>query len=141
MAVPECEREEGRFTLPMRAEYLVRYTLEITANEKVFLPEYRKAVTDDIIDSAKSIYLLIREANDTSIRVGTIFHKSDLIERNKIQRKALRTAQRLLYLIDLAHRVFHLSSKRVKYWGGLTLEIRNRIQGWIASDIERYSPK
>lgn len=141
MSVPEGEREDGKFTLPMRAEYLARYTLEITSNENVFLPQYRKRVTDDIVETAKNIYLGIREANDTTVRVGTMFHRSDLIERNKIQRKALKDARRLLYLIDLAHRIFHLSSKRVKYWGGLTKEVRNRIQGWIDDDLNRYMPE
>lgn len=33
MSVPAGEREEGKFTLPIKAEYLARYTLTITANE------------------------------------------------------------------------------------------------------------
>ena len=40
--------------------------------------------------------------------------------------------------MDLAHRIFHLSSKRVKYWGTLTIEVRNRIQGWMDRDAQRY---
>lgn len=140
MSVPAGEREEGRFTLPMKAEELANYTIRITANEKVFLPEYRKQVTDDIVETAKNIYLNIREANDTSVRVGTIFHRKDLMDRNALQRKALRDSRRLLYLIDLAHRIFHLSSKRVAYWGTMVKNVRNRIQGWMDDDLNRYAP-
>ena len=140
MSVPAGEREEGRFTLPMKAEELANYTIRITANEKVFLPEYRKQVTDDIVETAKNIYLNIREANDTSVRVGTIFHRKDLMDRNALQRKALRDSRRLLYLIDLAHRIFHLSSKRVAYWGMMVKNVRNRIQGWMDDDLNRYAP-
>lgn len=50
MSVPVGEREEGKFSLLIKAESLARYTIEITANEKVFLPEYRKQVTDDIVE-------------------------------------------------------------------------------------------
>lgn len=140
MSVPVGERDEGKFTLAVKAEYLARYTIEITANENVFLPEYRRAVTDDIISTAKNIYLGIREANDVTVRVGTVFHLEDFRERNRLQRKALRDCKRLLYLIDLAHRVFHLSTKRVKYWSQIVKNIKDRVHGWIDDDMNRFMP-
>ena len=140
MSVPVGERDEGRFTLETKAEYLARYTIEITANENVFLPEYRKAVTDDIITTAKNIYLGIREANDVTVRVGTVFHLEDFRERNRLQREALRNCKRLLYLIDLAHRIFHLSTKRVKFWGKIVKNVKDRVHGWIDDDMNRYMP-
>ena len=139
MSVPEGEREDGKFTLPIKAEFLARYTIQITANESVFLPEYRKAITDDIIESAKNCYLSIRDANDVTVRVGTVYQRADWRDRNKHQKEALRNARRLIYLIDIAHRLFHLSSKRVRYWGNMTREVRNRIQGWIIDDTARYA--
>ena len=140
MSVPVGERDEGKFTLAVKAEYLARYTIEITANENVFLPEYRRAVTDDIISTAKNIYLEIREANDVTVRVGTVFHLEDFRERNRLQRKALRDCKRLLYLIDLAHRVFHLSTKRVKYWSQIVKNVKDRVHGWIDDDMKRFMP-
>lgn len=139
MSVPEGEREDGKFTLPIKAEYLARYTIEITANENVFLPKYREAITNDIINSAKNCYLAIRDANDVTVRIGTVYQRSDWRDRNKLQKEALRNARRLIYLIDIAHRLFHLSSKRVRYWGNMTREVRNRIQGWIIDDTARYA--
>ena len=141
MSVPVGERDETKFTLPLRAERLASYTLQITANEKVVLPEHRKGLTDDIVETAKNIYLGIREANDVTVRVDTIYQMGDFRDRNRIQQQALRNTKRLMYLIDLAHRDFHLSSKRVKYWGSMVREIRKRIEGWIADDQERYMPK
>ena len=139
MSVPEGEREDGKFTLPIKAEYLARYTIEITANENVFLPKYREAITNDIINSAKNCYLAIRDANDVTVRIGTVYQRSDWRDRNKLQKEALRNARSLIYLIDIAHRLFHLSSKRVRYWGNMTREVRNRIQGWIIDDTARYA--
>ena len=141
MSVTVDQREEGRFSLAVKAEYLASYTMEITSNEKVFLPEYRRQLTDDIIETAKNIYLSIREANDVNVRMGTMFHVQDFTDRNKLQREALRNCKRLLYLIDLAHRRFHLSSKRVKYWGRLVKSIKDRIYGWIEDDANRYMPR
>lgn len=127
--------------MAVKAEYLASYTLEITANENVFLPKYRKELTDDIVETAKNIYLDIREANDVNVRVGTVFHMQDYTDRNRLQREALRNCKRLLYLIDLAHRRFHLSSKRVKYWGKLVKNVKDRVYGWIDEDTKRYMPR
>lgn len=140
MSVPVGEREEGKFSLAVKAEYLARYTIEITANENVFLPEYRRQVTDDIISTAKNIYLGIREANDVTVRMGTPFQMKDYRDRNNLQREALRNCKRLLYLIDLAHRIFHLSSKRVKYWSQIVKNVKDRIHGWIDDDTNRFMP-
>lgn len=141
MAVPSCERKEGRFSLAIEAERLARYTIQITANEKVFVPEYRRAITDDIVTSAKNIYLSIMEANDVKVRMDTPHQMADWLLRRRHQQEALRNAKRLLRLMDLAHRLFHLSSKRVKYWGEMVCGVKNRIQGWMESDKERYTPK
>lgn len=138
MSVTVDQREEGKFSLAVKAEFLASYTLEITANENVFVPEYRRGLTDDIVETAKNIYLGIREANDVTVRMGTRFQLKDYTDRNELQREALRNCKRLLYLIDLAHRRFHLSSKRVKYWGKLVKNVKDRIHGWIDDDTERF---
>lgn len=141
MSVTVDQREEGKFSLAVKAEFLASYTLEITANENVFVPEYRRGLMDDIIETAKNIYLGIREANDVTVRMGTRFQLKDYTDRNELQREALRNCKRLLYLIDLAHRRFHLSSKRVKYWGKLVKNVKDRIHGWIDDDTERFMPR
>lgn len=141
MSVAVDQREEGKFSLAVKAEFLASYTLEITANENVFVPEYRRGLTDDIVETAKNIYLGIREANDVTVRMGTRFQLKDYTDRNELQREALRNCKRLLYLIDLAHRRFHLSSKRVKYWGKLVKNVKDRIHGWIDDDTERFMPR
>ena len=55
--VNEGDRQESvKFGLLTRAQTLVKYTLQITANEKVFKPEYQRALTDDI-NNAAIVYL------------------------------------------------------------------------------------
>lgn len=133
MSVPEGQRTEGKFALLIKAEELARYTLVITANENIFLPAYQRALTDDIITQAKNAYLLISDAND--IRVTT---EEDLRERAALQTEAIQCLRRLLRLIDLAYRIFHLTGKRVKYWGSMVIDVRNRTQAWMRSDAYRY---
>lgn len=139
MSVPEGKREEGKFHLEVKARELAVYTMRITANENVFLPSYQRSLTDDIISQAKESYLLIRKANDIKVRIGTEFQLSDWHKRERIQKEVVERLNRLLRLMDLAHSVFHLSSKRVKYWGKITIEVRNGTSSWMKSDTERYS--
>ncbi len=138
MSVPQGQRGENKFTLLLKAEELCRYTMIITSNEKVFLPAYQRALTDDIITQAKNAYLLIREAND--IRVPEEFPEREQAarDRERDQQLAIRSLRRLLYLIDLAYRIFHLSGKRVKFWSKMVIEVRNRTNSWMKDDHRRY---
>lgn len=69
MSVPVGERRESRLEVFVQALDLVTYTLRITKNEKIFLPEYQRQVTDDIIETAKNIYIDAWDANN--VRVTT----------------------------------------------------------------------
>lgn len=139
MSVPEGARGEGKFSLEIKAEELASYTMRITANEKVFLPEYQRALTDDIITQAKNAYLFIKEANGIRVDKNSDSYARNKRERRRLQEEAIKCLRRLLPLIDLARRVFHLNLKRVKYWGGMVINIRDRTRNWMESDVRRFS--
>lgn len=139
MSVPEGARGDGKFSLEIRAEELARYTMQITANEKVFLPEYQRALTDDIITQAKNAFLFIKEANGIRVDKNSDSYARNKRERRRLQEEAIKCLRRLLPLIDLARRIFHLNLKRVKYWGGMVINIRDRTRNWMESDVRRFS--
>lgn len=134
MSVPVGERRESRLEVFVQALDLVTYTLRITKNEKIFLPEYQRQVTDDIIETAKSIYIDAWDANN--VRVTT---KDDWRARRELQLRAARECNRLLSLIGIAKSSFHLKNKRVKFWTGKVLKVRGMIRSWNESDSKRYS--
>ena len=68
MAVPESKRGTGKFDVLIKANDLTVYTIRITKNPKNFAPEYQTALTDDIIRTAKDIYVKCWTANN--IKVG-----------------------------------------------------------------------
>ncbi len=140
MSVPEGARDDNRFTLPIKAEELASHTLKITRNEKIFLPEYQKDLTDKLIDCALESYLLIREANDIHVKENDSVNYDALAKRNALQEETLRYLKRMLPLIDLARRVFHLSTRKVKFWSKMVIEVRERTKGWMEDDMRRYSP-
>ncbi len=68
MAVPEGQRGEGRFTVLVKANMLAIYTIKICNNKNVFLEQYQSALTNDIIRTAKDIFIYCWTANNILIR-------------------------------------------------------------------------
>jgi len=60
------------------------------------------------------------------------------LERKKLQQEAARECNNLLALIQIAKPLYHLTSKRVKYWGQKTIEVRQALRDWNAGDTKRY---
>ena len=134
MSVPVNKRAKGKFEVLIKARELAKYTIEITKNTKVFKPEYQTALTDDIIRTAKNVFIKCWTANN--IRVNT---KEQAEERNRLQYEADQDCNNLLALIDLAKVIYHLKSKRIKFWAEKTIVARTLIREWRNSDSKRYS--
>lgn len=135
MAVPETQRGVGKFDVLIKANNLAVYTVRITKNPKNFAPEYQTALTNDIIRTAKDIFIKCWTANN--IRVGD--DPENWRARKRLQEEAARDCNNLLALIQIAKPLFHLETKRVKYWGEKTIEVRNRIRDWKDGDSKRYN--
>ena len=138
MSVPVNERSHGKLEAYTKAYELAVYTIKITSNKKVFTEEYQNAVTDKIISCATDIYLLTGSAND--IAVKTQDDIENFHQRIGLQKTALQKCGELSKLIVLSKPLFHLSSKRVKYWAGLVRDARTLIKAWSDSDIKRFKP-
>lgn len=119
------------------ARELALYTIQICNNKNIFLPEYQSALTDDIIRTAKDIYIHVWTANN--IRVTGSERKELFAYRSKLQRRAILDCNNLLALIGLARPLFHLKGKKVKYWSEKVIKTRNYIKRWKESDQDRYS--
>ena len=134
MSVPVNQRTQGKLEVCVKAHFLCCYTLQITANPKVFIPDFQRSLTDKIINTAIDIHTLCWSANNILVN-----SPEDLKERTACQDRAAIRCNVLLSLIEIAKSIFHLSSKRVTYWAGLAIETRNLIRSWRASDLKRYS--
>lgn len=136
MAVPESQRGENKFEVLVKAQQLTVYTIRICTNPKIFLPEYRGALTDDIVRVAKDIFLDLWTANNIVLNKS----EHDNSQRHILQEQAARNCNNLLALMELARPVFHLKAKRIKYWAELTILVRKLIRSWIESDAKRVKP-
>ncbi len=141
-SVPESKRGERKMEVFTKANDLAMYTIKICNNPKVFLPEYRSALTDDIVGTAKDIFMFAWDANGIRVtdRDGNIIPEK-YAERRRFQEISIRKCNDLLALMQMAQRLFHLKTKRIKYWGQMTIEVRGLLQKWKESDVKRYKAK
>jgi hypothetical protein len=116
----------------VKARELATYTIRITNNKKIFDIEYQEALTNKIIGAALEIYVLAFSANE--IRANS---REGIEERLRIQRMARNKCNELISLINIAHQIFHLRARRVKYWSGLANETKRLIAAWASSDMNR----
>lgn len=133
MSVPEPQRTEGKLEVIEKARELAAYTLKITKNKKIFVPDYQDTVTDEINRLAIRIHMDTYEANEVVVTTP-----QDYIDRRKLQQSAQRACSDLLAMIDLAKPIFHLSGRRIEYWSGKVKKERALIRGWRDKDAERY---
>lgn len=132
MSVVEEKRRKGKMEVFIKTLDLTCYTIQITANEKVFNPKFRAAITDDLISHAKDIYLICWTANNIKADSEEAFK-----ERVCLQNEAVIKCNTFLGLLDIAKKVFHLDAGRVTYWGNKIIECRTLIRAWRDSDRKR----
>ena len=111
----------------------MKYTLEITANEKNF-PTSQLYYTEKVRARAMDIYFLIHRANNVPLTDNMINYN----RRKDFQRKAIDACQELSALIELGRSLLHMSGKRATYWTDKTDMIESHINKWMTSDEKRF---
>ena len=151
MAYANGQYEENTFTPVVKAMELSDYVFHITDNKNKF-PEYVTTVKnqqgvqnvitelrqDSLINKVRSqafeIYMDVFTANEININK---YPERRGVRLNK-QLHAIELCNRHLATIQLCRKTFHLSYRRIRYWGGLVIDLREIIERWHMSDKDRY---
>jgi len=136
MSVPVNARSTGKLEVCVKAHALCCYTLKITSNKKIFVEDYQESLTNRIIETAINIHTMCWAANNVLVNSA-----DDLKRRADLQEHAAIQCNLLLSLMEIAKTMFHLETRRIKYWGGLAIETRKLIRAWRSADVERYKAK
>lgn len=129
MSVIKSERKESKLEVLSKCFNLVQYTLGICCNEKYFPKRSRWLLSGDVAKESKEAFRCIRMAN--SIRVET---NKEYEMRHALQLEAYGHLETLLSFIEIAYKQYHIPSRKIEYWTGLTLEVENYLQKWKLSD-------
>lgn len=97
--VPENERNL-QLNACWEARELAMHTIRICTNENIFLPIYKEALTDKLINLSLSIYLNVWSANN--VRVTRL---NEWSRRHTLQKQALLNCESMLALIGLSRQV------------------------------------
>ena len=147
----ENQHKENSFTPVTAALELADYVFQITGNLKWFpdcsVKEQREgdkvtqllvfrddSLVNIVREEARQIYHLAFTANEINLNRQP-WRKNERLTR---QAEAIALCGDLLADILLCRKHFHLTSKRIKYWGGLVRSARAAIERWHDSDKARY---
>ena len=133
MSVPVNQRTHGKLETLVKARTLCVHTLTVTKNENLFPPAYKATVTDKIVNLSIDIFVHCFSANDVYVN-----SHEDYMQRIMLQEQAAAECDALLALIQIAKSLFHLDSRKVKYWAELAIEAKKLIKAWKDSDSKRY---
>lgn len=148
----EGQYKENAFTPVVNAMELCDYVFTITDNAKKF-PEYtvtkRKfrdnsdfiilqmredSIVNKVRQQAYDIYMEVFTANEINLKRQP-YRKEERLQK---ELHAIQLCNEHLATIQLCRRKFHLSNKRIKYWGGKTIDLRGIIERWHDSDRDRF---
>lgn len=110
------------------------HTIKICRNKKIFKEEYQDALTNDIIRTAKDIYIDAWTGNNIYVTQENGRWK----ERRAYQLKAITNCNNLLALINIARRLFHLRGNKVRYWSQMVIATRGLIHKWYEANAKQY---
>ena len=134
MSVPEGKRTKSAMEVHIKAQELAVYTAKILSNEKIFDSSVDKEIINRIRNCAYDICVKAWSAN--KIRANTNQVNREM--RYRLQQEAIALCDQMLTYIGIAKQVFHLRSKRMKYWTEQITNTQRLLQAWKESDVSRY---
>lgn len=146
------QHKPNDFTPVVGAMSLAEYVFHITENPGKFKDYALKERTGG--DGAITQVFFVRDDSLTNIvraEAREIFHLTYSANEINLNRQPWRKEERLgkqakaielcgemLADIQLCRKHFHLSTKRIKNWGGMVRDLRIAIEGWHEKDKARY---
>lgn len=127
------KKDWQKFGLIVKAEDLVKYTLNITNNINRYPKKTRFTIANRIQNKSLDIYECILEANEIYPRTH-----DEKKERNKLQTKALTYCKELFFFIELSMELGYIDDDSCEYWGNLVSDVKNMTAAWVKQDRERF---
>lgn len=132
MSVPVAQRNESKLEVQVKCEELVSHTIHITSNPNVFDPKYQ-AFINRLVERGLSIGQDVWDANGIRVKDAP-----DYAERRRLQERAIRGANVLLYLMTIAKKLFHLRGNKYRAWVEKARCAKAYVRKWRDSDARRY---
>ena len=133
MSVHKPARNTSRLDVHEKANEMVRHTVHICSNDRVFDPRYA-AFTARIVDTAVNASQWLWAANN--IRVNGDPRRWE--RRRDLQERSCEALDSLIYLIGVARMLYKLRTGKYEHWVRMVVEVRDLARRWRDSDALRY---
>lgn len=136
MSVRKNERGESRLAVHEKTNRLIKHTVEIMGNPKVFDPAHAK-LHERVLDALLRAGECMWEANGIFVGKGEGAEER-YRRRRALQDEAIGKLNLLLYLITTERTVDKLRWRKYAHWSKLATECRDMARAWRDSDAQRY---
>lgn len=148
----EPQYKPNPFTTVAEAMELADYVITITDNFNKF-PDYtgkerknedgtatvifverQDSLVNWVRQQTREIFVLAYTANQIDLRKEP-WRKDERLGK---QAQAVKLCEEHLAAIQLCRKHFHLTAKRIKFWGEKARKVKKSLEGWHEKDKDRY---
>ena len=133
MSVPKYKRNENKLQAYVDTINVVRYTINMCENPKIFPKKCRWTICNKLLDNCLDAVVKIRRANKIVAKTS-----DQAKERLRLEKEVLQHFDALWGLMDIAYNAYNIPTHTIEVWSGLMLTADDRVSGWRKYDVERF---
>lgn len=134
MSVPLHKRSENKLDAYVKTLNLVKYTMHMIENEKLFPKKSRWNLASKISDNCLDSLTKLRQANKIQAKT-----KEQAKFRLKLQFDILLHFDALWGLMTVAYETYGMPSEKIEIWCNLLQEAEDKVSAWRRYDVKRFS--
>lgn len=134
MSVPVYRRSENKLDAYVKTKEMVKYTMHMIENEKLFPKKSRWNLASKISDNCLDSITKIRQANKIQPKTA-----EQAKFRLKLQFDVLLHFEALWSLLTVAYEAYNFPSEKIDIWCNLLLAAEDKVSAWRRYDMKRFS--
>lgn len=133
MSVPVYRRSENKLEAYKLTMTMIKYTLQMLENEKIFPKKSRWNLCSRIMDTCLDCAIKIHQSNKIQPKIVEEAEK-----RLELQKDVLLNFEALWCLMTIAYESYSIPSEKMEIWGDHLLNAENKVKAWHSGDIKRF---
>lgn len=133
MSVPVYRRSENKLEAYKLTMTMIKYTLQMVENEKIFPKKSRWNLCSRIMDTCLDSAIKITQSN--KIQPKNI---EDAKRRLELQNDVIMNFEALWCLMTIAYESYSIPSHKIEVWCNSLLDAEDKTTAWHKSDMKRF---
>ena len=133
MSVPVYRRSENKLEAYKLTMTMIKYTLQMVENEKIFPKKSRWNLCSRIMDTCLDSAIKITQSNKIQPK-----NVMDAQRRLELQKDVIMNFEALWCLMTIAYESYSIPSHKIEVWCNSLLDAEDKITAWHKSDMKRF---